>query len=85
MHHYIGVALGSVVTYLLLLLFQGGRIISDTNTAYLVAVVIGGLVAAFWPWAIGLWLVRRHRAKQEAAVQAEVARQVSQQQRPPGT
>jgi hypothetical protein len=83
-HHYIGVILGAIVTYLLLLLFQDGRIISDQTTGFTVAVVIGAIVAAFWPWAIGFWLVRRHRSRQEERVQAEVARQVAEQTQPPG-
>jgi hypothetical protein len=79
MQHIIGISLGALVSYVLLLLFDGGRIISDTNTAYLTAVIAGAIVAGLWPWLIGMWLVRRHRGKQEAQVQAEVAKQVQAQ------
>jgi hypothetical protein len=82
MQRYIGIALGAVVTYLLLLLFDGGtRIVSDENTAYLVAVVLGAITSAFWPIVIAFWLGRRHRERQEDKVQEEVARQLAEQQK----
>jgi hypothetical protein len=84
MHRYIGIALGAIVSYLLLLLFHGGRFVGDPGTAYLAAVISGALVALLWPWILGLWLARRLRARQRARVQSEVSRQIAQKQnRPP--
>ena len=83
MQHIIGLSLGAIVSYVLLLSFELGRIISDTNTAYLAAVIAGAVVAGLWPWLIGMWLVLRHRAKQESRVQEEVAKQVAAQGGPP--
>jgi len=84
MHRYIGIALGAIVSYLLLLLFHGGRFVSEPNSAYLLAVASGALVAALWPWLLGLWMARRLRARQRARVQSEVSRQIAEKQdRPP--
>jgi hypothetical protein len=80
MQRYIGIILGAILTYLLLLLLQDGRIISDENTGFLVAVVAGALMSWLWPIVIAWWLVRRHRARQEDRVQEEVARQIAEQQ-----
>jgi hypothetical protein len=52
MHRYIGIALGAIVSYLLLLLFHGGRFVGDPGTAYLAAVISGALVALLWPWPV---------------------------------
>jgi hypothetical protein len=79
MQRIIGIILGAILTYLLLLLFQGGRIISDQNTGFLVAVVAGALMSWLWPIVIAWWLVRRHRERQEDRVQEEVARQLAEQ------
>ena len=81
LHRFIGIALGGLVTFVLLLLFVGGRLITDTNSAYLAAIVIGGLVAFFWPIAIAFWAARRVKARRDSEMQAEVQRQVDAQQR----
>jgi hypothetical protein len=83
MQRIIGILVGGIVTFLLLLLFQGGRIISDQNTGYIVAIVIGGIANWLWPIVIGWWLASRHRDRQEEKFQAEVARQLAEQQKPP--
>ncbi|RZT97902.1 hypothetical protein [Rivibacter subsaxonicus] len=85
MHHYIGIVLGAIVSYSLLLLFHGGRFVSDPNSAYMVAVSSGAIVAALWPWLLGLWLARRLRARQRARVQSEVSRQIAKKQDQPPT
>jgi hypothetical protein len=76
----LGLAVGGVVTFLLLLLFQGGRIVSDTNTGYLVAILIGQVAAFFWPIVLGFWAARRVRQRREDQISAEVERQVNAQQ-----
>jgi uncharacterized membrane protein YfbV (UPF0208 family) len=73
----IGVTLGAVVTLILLILFAGG----DQTQAYLAAVIIGGLVAFLWPIAIGWWLGRRARARQQDHIEAEVQRQLNDERR----
>lgn len=78
----IGVIVGGIVTFLLLLLFNGPdgpRIVSDATQGYLVAAALGALASWAWPVVIGWWLARRHRAKQEQRVSDEVERQVNEE------
>jgi Flp pilus assembly protein TadB len=55
----------------------------DTTVAF-TAAIIGAIAAFFWPIVVGWYLVRRHKAKQEDAISAEVSRQVAEQTKPPG-
>ncbi|MBX3031784.1 MAG: hypothetical protein KF809_16675 [Chloroflexi bacterium] len=92
----IGVTIGAAVTFVLLLLFYGGvsvtngvattdwRIVSDSGTAFLVAAALGAVASFFWPIVIGWWLVRRTRSRRQTAVEAEVQRQLAEQQRNSG-
>jgi hypothetical protein len=73
MHHIIGVGIGAIVTYLLLVVMVG----SQYADKYLPAIIIGGIVALLWPWFIGLMLARRVKSKRDAQIQAEVERQVA--------
>jgi xanthine/uracil permease len=73
MHHIIGVGIGAIVTYLLLVIMVG----SQYTDKYLPAIVIGAIVALLWPWFIGLMLARRVKNKRDAQIQAEVDRQVA--------
>ncbi len=71
----IGIAVGAVVTLVLLVIMAGG----DPWQDYLAPLVIGGVAAFFWPVVIGIWLGRRARARREDQVSAEVQRQLDQQ------
>lgn len=71
----IGVSLGAVVTYLLLVLLNVGS--NEAN--YATAVIIGAIVSFIWPWFIAWFLVRRHRNKQQEQISREVDRQVNEQ------
>ena len=75
MHHIIGVGIGGLVTYLLLIVMVG----SQYSDKYLPAVVIGAIIALAWPWFIGLMLARRVKNKRDEKLQAEVERQVAEQ------
>ena len=90
----IGVSIGALITFVLLLLFYGGvdanatgtavvnwRIVSDSTQAFLVASIIGAIASFFWPIVIAWFLVRRHRQRQQNQVQAEVERQMAEQQK----
>jgi uncharacterized membrane protein (DUF485 family) len=82
MQHFIGVVLGAIGTYLLLVLFDGGtRIVSDATQGYLIAVIAGAIVALAWPWVIGLFLVRRAKSRRDDQIQKEVQKQVDAQNR----
>lgn len=72
----VGIIVGGVVTFLLLLLFHNGRIISDEWTGFLVAVIGGALVNLCWPLIWSAFIARRNRDYQQSRVRAEVERQV---------
>jgi hypothetical protein len=74
--HFIGVVLGAVATFLMLVI-TSGNIVPDRNMGYLIAVVVGGIVALLWPWVIGLVLVRRHRSREEQRVHEQVEREMA--------
>lgn len=84
MQHIIGVILGALATFVLLVLFtgpDGPRIVSDATQGYLVAVVVGAIVALAWPWVIGIILVRRAKDRRDDQIQKEVQKQVDAQNR----
>ncbi len=73
MHHIIGVVIGAVATYVLLIIMVG----SQFSDKYLPAVVIGAIIALLWPWFIGLMLARRVKNRRDAQIQAEVDKQMN--------
>ncbi len=79
---FVGVVVGGIATFLLLLLFDDGRIVGDEFTGYLAAVVIGALLNLFWPVIWGAFMARRSRERYDATVRAEVQRQVEAQRAP---
>jgi hypothetical protein len=72
MHHIIGVGIGGVVSYLLLILLVG----TQYSDKYLPALVIGAIVALAWPWFIGLMLARRVKNRRDESIQKEVDAQM---------
>ena len=87
LQRFFGVSIGAIITFLLLQFFitpDGYRIVGDANQAYLWSAIIGAVASFFWPIVIAWFLVRRHRQRQENQVQAEVERQLAEQQRPGG-
>jgi hypothetical protein len=52
----------------------------DTSLAAMAAIV-GAIAAFIWPLIVGWYLVRRGKKRREEEVQAEVAKQMAQQQR----
>lgn len=88
----IGVSIGALVTFILLLVFYGTtqingvvspnwRIVGDSTQAFLVASVLGAVASFFWPIVVGWWLARRVRRRRDDEIQAEVQRQMADQQR----
>jgi len=75
----IGVSLGALVTYALLVLLNIGA--SDQAPKYLFAVVAGAVVSFLWPWFIGWYLVRRARNRRNEEISREVDKQVAEQTR----
>jgi ABC-type Fe3+-siderophore transport system permease subunit len=90
----IGVSIGALVTFVLLLTFYGGvslsadgtvtanwRIVGDSTQAFLVASIIGAVASFFWPIVIAWWMHRRIKARREDQIESEVQRQLADQQR----
>jgi uncharacterized membrane protein YhaH (DUF805 family) len=76
--HFIGVVLGAAATFIVLLI-TSGDIVADQTQGYLIAVVVGAIVALLWPWVIGIVLVRRARDRQEQRVHDQVAKEMADQ------
>ena len=74
MQRTIGVVLGALVTYLMLVILDAT---SNPEPKYGLAVVVGALVSWLWPWVIGIILVRRARARRDQKISDEVDRQVA--------
>ena len=74
-----GIIVGGIVTLLLLILFDDGRIVSDQFSGFFVAVVIGAAVNLVWPLIWSTFTSRRAREHRDATVRAEVHRQVESQ------
>jgi xanthine/uracil permease len=74
MHHIIGVGIGAIVTYLLLIIMVG----TQYSDKYLPAIVIGAIVALAWPWFIGLMLARLVKNRRDEQIQSEVERQMAE-------
>ncbi|MET0772192.1 MAG: hypothetical protein ABWZ82_03830 [Candidatus Limnocylindrales bacterium] len=96
LQRFIGVSIGALVTFVLLLLFYGGvdsnavdqtvvnwRIVGDSTQAFLVASVVGAIASFLWPIVIAWWLARRIRHRRDDEIQSEVQRQMSEQQKGP--
>ena len=78
MQRFIGVVLGAIATYLILILFapKDG---SDATSVYLTAAVAGAIVSFLWPWVIGLILARRVKARRDERIEDEVQRQLAEE------
>ncbi len=72
----IGVALGAVVTLILLLLIGPTGVAAED---YIAPLVIGAIAAFAWPIVIGFWLGRRAKARSQSRIEDEVQRQLDQQ------
>ena len=76
LHRIIGFILGGITIYVILNL---STIIGDPQPRYLLAIVLGLLVIALYPWLIGLWFVRRRKDKRDEEIQAEVQKQLAEE------
>jgi mannitol-specific phosphotransferase system IIBC component len=74
---FIGVVLGAVATFLVLLV-TSTSIVADQNKGYLIAVVVGAIVAWLWPWVIGMILVRRARSRQDERMHKQVEKEMAE-------
>ena len=70
-YRIIGFILGGITIWAIL---NASTIIGDPPPRYLAAILIGLAVIALYPWLIGIWFVRRRKAKRDEEIQAEVQR-----------
>ena len=77
MQRIIGLILGGFTIYVLLNVMEA--VTKDTQTRYLLAILIGMLVALLWPWVIGLRVARRARDRRDEEIQEEVQRQLAEE------
>jgi len=73
----IGVALGALATYLLLVILVPDT--GDRSSAYVTAVVVGAVVSWAWPVVIAFWLGRRAKERREDQIEKEVQRQLDEE------
>jgi hypothetical protein len=76
---FIGVSLGALVTYLLLLAADAWS--ADPAAKYGMAVVIGAIVSWLWPWVIGIFLARRVKARHDQKISDEVDKQLAEERK----
>jgi hypothetical protein len=75
----IGITVGAIITLILLIwLVPGGM---DNLQDFIIALVIGGVAAFFWPVVVGIWLGRRAKQRRDAKIESEVQRQLDQERR----
>jgi 4-amino-4-deoxy-L-arabinose transferase-like glycosyltransferase len=77
MQRIIGLILGGLTIYLLLNVMEAVTV--DTQPRYLLAIVIGLLVALLWPWVVGLRVARRAKERRDEEIEAEVQRQLAEE------
>ena len=79
MQRLIGVVVGALVAYLLLLILDASS--GDRTTGYAIAVIVGAVTSYLWPWVIGFILKRRGKADRERMVAEEVDRRLAEKDR----
>jgi cell shape-determining protein MreD len=77
MQRIIGAGLGAIATYVLLILFAG----TAQSQVYLVAVIVGLVIAILWPWIIALMVTRRVKERRKEEIDREVQEALAQKSR----
>ena len=75
-----GIILGVLVFFVVYWITGLG---TPSNPNWALAALIGLVVALIWPWVFGLIMVRRVRQNRQAEIDAEVQKQLAQQQKTP--
>jgi cell shape-determining protein MreD len=75
-----GIILGVLVFFVVYWITGLG---TPSNPNWALAALIGLVVALIWPWIFGLIMVRRVRQNRQAEIDAEVQKQLAQQQKNP--
>jgi preprotein translocase subunit SecF len=80
MQRIIGIVLGAIVTYLILLAMVGTT--GDGPRSFAIAVIVGAIVGVVWPWVVAFYVGRRVREHRDQEVQREVERQLAAERKP---
>ena len=72
---FIGVSLGAIVTYVMLLATNINA--ADKGAQYGLAVIVGAIVSFAWPWVVALILARRVKARRDEQISKEVDKRMS--------
>ncbi len=75
-----GIILGVLVFFVVYWITGLG---TPSNPNWALAALIGLVVALIWPWVFGLIMVRRVRQNRQAEIDAEVQKQLAEQQKNP--
>ena len=75
-----GIILGVLVFFVVYWITGLG---TPSNPNWALAALIGLVVAIAWPWVFGLIMVRRVRQNRQAEIDAEVQKQLAEQQKNP--
>lgn len=81
MQRIIGIVLGALVSFALLVLLIGTSL--DYPRGYVIAVVAGAIVSLLWPWIVAVYIGRRVREHRDEEVQREVERQLAEKRENP--
>ena len=74
MQRIVGIALGALVTYLLLLILVGTA--GDSTRSFGIAVLVGAAISLLWPWLVGFYIGRRVKERRDEEIQREVEKQL---------
>ena len=75
---FIGVSLGAIVTYVMLLATNINA--ADKGAQYGLAVVVGAIVSFAWPWVAALLVARRVKARRDDQISKEVDKRMEESQ-----
>lgn len=76
MQRIIGIVLGALLAFALLLLLVGTGL--DNPRSYVIALAAGAIVSLVWPWILTFYIGRRVRDRRDEEVQREVERQLAE-------
>jgi hypothetical protein len=68
---------GGLVTFLYLLFWNATQFTTPIN-AFAIAGVVSAIGTYLWPFLIGIWFVRRAKARRDAKIDAEVDKRMGQ-------
>jgi preprotein translocase subunit SecF len=80
MQRIIGIVLGALATYGLLLVLVGTA--GDASRSFGVAVIVGAIVSLVWPWLVGFYVGRRVKERRDEEIQREVEKQLAADHKP---